>query len=730
MTPPPSSGLDVLIAEFVHAAERGEAPDPAEWLARHPEHASDLAAFLADLGRFGSFLGLSQSPELDVTTDLSRGGSRDENAEDGERFGRYELLGELGHGGMGTVYRARLTGTSIVVALKEVRLTGPSAPTTEQFQAEIETAAGLRHPNIVPVYHVGEQEGRPFYTMALVEGGSLERHLGRFVGHPKAACALLAKIARAVHYAHQRRVLHRDLKPANILLDEGGEPHVSDFGLATRLDENGAVSGSGAAGSLPWMAPEAVRGDPVLTTGADVWALGVILDELLTGQRPFRGKTWSELRDAILNNEPVSPRVIDSRVPRDLDAICRKCLSKDADRRYESASAVALDLERWLRDEPVRARPAGRGERFARWCRRNPGLAAGAVISFGLLVATTTAALALAREQDARSREAVCRGNEYAARGIAATVLWRLGELGDAVSATAADRTLHDAVNRRDWDAVRAVLAHRQRTPIPSAPDRPAFVTVFLLDPKGTIRSEFPRGTVEGKNFQGRDYFHRTLGYANRTGRDAVHVSRVFESENDGLDKLALAVPFRPGGPRTPVWVLGATITTDSSLGLDSLHDGRRQTILLAARDRNRPRELPAAPASPEYVVLVHRGYKPGQRSVPFRSGVVRPATAGPDEPELQLPGGGASFAPDDAFTDPLAEVRPEYAGKWLAGSAPVGNTELVVLVEERYEDAVAPQQWFFRRFLAWAIGLTAAGFAAFAALRLVRSDRRSESGS
>jgi hypothetical protein len=205
----------------------------------------------------------------------------------------------------------------------------------------------------------------------------------------------------------------------------------------------------------------------------------------------------------------------------------------------------------------------------------------------------------------------------------------------------------------------------------------------------------------------------------------------VFASENDGLDKLALAVPFRPSGPGTPVWVLGATITTDSSLGLESLHDGRRQTVLLAARDPNPPHAPPPAThASPEYIVLVHRGYEPGQRSVPFRSGVLRPATAGPGDPELQLPGGGASFAPEDAFTDPLAEVRPEYAGKWLAGSAPVGNTELVVLVEERYEDAVAPQQWFLRRFLAWAIGLAAAGLAAFAAFRLVRHDRRSEAGS
>lgn len=726
MTPANQSpDLDDLIAEYILASERGEAPDAADWLARHPDKAPELAAFLDDLGRFGTLLGIPQRSDPDRTTDFQH---RElvrcmPDSERGERFGEYELLGELGRGGMGIVYRARITGTAMVVALKQIRPQRPDG-TSDQFREEIKSAAELRHPNIVPVYHVGEHAGSPFYTMALVEGGSLDQFLGRYPGDPLAAAKLVVKVAQAVHYAHQRRILHRDLKPANILLDDAGEPHIADFGLAARMDASGAVLGGGpTAGSLPWMAPETVRGDPILTTAVDVWALGAILYELLTGRRPFGESTWTDLRRAILDRDPLPPRVVDPRLARDLDAICRKCLEKDPERRYESASAVALDLGRWLRDEPVRARPTGRGERVARWCRRNPGLTVAAAGLTVFLVAATTAALTLAREQDAQVRAAVCQGNEYAARGAAASVLWRLGELGDAVVITAGRPALHDAIRRRDWDVVREMVADRQRSPIPSVPGRPAFVTVFVLDPGGTIRAEFPRGAVEGKSYRGRDYFRRTIGYADRTGRDAVHVSRAFESDNDGLDKIAVSVPFRPDGPGSAVWVLGATITTDSTLGLENLHDGLRQTVLLAARDSAPPHEPITTSESPEYVVLLHHGYAAGQRSVPFRGGVLRPPTAAPHEAELQLPADGPSFAPDDNFTDPLATSRPEYAGRWLAGSAPVGNTELVVLVAQRYEDAVAPQQRFIDRFLAWVGGLVAAGLAAVAVLRLVRRE-------
>ena len=379
MMPKSPLELDDVIARLLGEIERGQVPDPAEWVARHPEHAAELAAFLSDLGRFGEFLGIPSVPNTDLTADYGTLEVQPKTAirNAGERFAEYELLGmPIGEGGMGIVFRAQLTGTSLVVALKQIRSGGVAS--TGRFREEIETAAGLRHPNIVPVYHVGELGGRPFFTMALVEGGSLDRHLGRLQGQLRASAQLVAKVARAVHYAHQRRVLHRDLKPSNILMDEAGEPHVADFGLASRLSEIGTTVDAGPpAGSLPWMAPEAVRGESALTTSVDVWALGVILYELLTGVRPFPGPDPSSIRHSILSQDPIPPREINPQVPRDLDAICRRCLVKDPEGRYESASAVASELDRWHRDEPVRARRAGRGERFIRWCRRYPGMAAG-----------------------------------------------------------------------------------------------------------------------------------------------------------------------------------------------------------------------------------------------------------------------------------------------------------------------------------------------------------------
>ena len=566
MTSDSATQVDELVAEFLAAVERGQAPEPADWLASHPEHAAELAAFLADLGRFGSFLGLPDAPNHDLTADFD-GGSDSPR----ERFGGYELLAEIGHGTQGVVYRARLRGTSLEVALKSLR---PHAS-----RQEIDAVAGLRHPNIVPVYHVGEHDGRPFYTMALVEGGGLDRHLARFANDPRATATLMAKVARAVHFAHQRRILHRDLKPANILLDDAGEPHVADFGLAARTDDTGTATDAGpAAGSLPWMAPETARGDTLPTTGVDVWALGVILYELLTGGRPFRGSSWPELRAAVLAASPPAPREVNPRVPLDLDAICRRCLAREPDRRYESASAVALELERWLRDEPVRARPAGRGERFARWCRRNPGVAAGGAFAIVLLAAVTAGSVSVANELEAEVVSTVCQNSEYDATLVAGNVLQRFEQLGGAVQGSAASFA-GGAVPVDDPGAAGAALSMLVTRPIGGSDTRP-FVNAFVLNPAGDIRAIWPPDPdAVGQNFAVRDYFVSAP-------RGRVHVSRVFRSRRDNLDKLALSTRFRPPGAKAD-WVLAATVTTDRKfdLGVVSMSDGRHEAILVAPRE-------------------------------------------------------------------------------------------------------------------------------------------------
>jgi tetratricopeptide (TPR) repeat protein len=290
------------------------------------------------------------------------------------RFGNYQLLEELGHGGMGVVYRAREFTPERIVALKVIR-SGELADADDvrRFRQEADEAARLDHPHIVPVYEVGEHAGLHFFTMKLAEGGSLSQHLERYRNDPKGAAKLTAVAARAVHYAHQRQLLHRDLKPGNILLDAAGQPHVADFGLAKRMEEGDAcVTRSNAVVGTPeYMAPEQARGEKRLTTAADVYALGGVLYALLTGRPPFRGVAGVVMQK-VLTEEPTLPSKERPGMPRDLETICLKCLHKEPARRYGSAEALAEDLERWLRGEPVRARPLRGPEWLWKWMRRNP----------------------------------------------------------------------------------------------------------------------------------------------------------------------------------------------------------------------------------------------------------------------------------------------------------------------------------------------------------------------
>jgi serine/threonine protein kinase/Tfp pilus assembly protein PilF len=290
-------------------------------------------------------------------------------------LGDYELLEEIGRGGQGVVFRARQKSLNRSVALKVIGL-GQWATKAhlKRFRLEAEAAASLEHPCIVPIYEVGERGGACYFSMGLVEGGQLDEVAKREPMPIRHAAELIAKLARTVHYAHERGILHRDIKPGNILLDAKGEPHLTDFGLARLVETESTVTRTmEVLGTPSYMAPEqAVGNNAQVSSATDVYGLGAVLYQLLTGHPPFAGGTTYETIKLLLDNEPRQPRQLNPKIDRDLSTICLKCLEKDPKRRYSSALALAEDLECWLKHEPIRARRTGVFARGKKWVRRNP----------------------------------------------------------------------------------------------------------------------------------------------------------------------------------------------------------------------------------------------------------------------------------------------------------------------------------------------------------------------
>jgi eukaryotic-like serine/threonine-protein kinase len=456
--------IDAALAEFLAARDAGTPLDPTAFLARHPELAAELGSFLTDDARMHR---ATDQPDNTVTLPQSPAAPLGRV----RYFGDYELLEEIARGGMGVVYKARQVSLNRTVALKMI-LAGRLASEADvrRFQTEAEAAASLDHPNILPIYEVGKHEGQHYFSMKLVQGTSLAQRLAE---SPRTAVRglvfILSQVARAVHFAHQRALLHRDLKPANVLIDHDGTPYVTDFGLAKKVGADSSLTQSGAVVGTPsYMSPEQAGGKGGVTTAADVYSLGAILYAILTGRPPFQGDSVVETIRQVIDRDPPHPRTIDPAADRDLSVITLHCLQKEPAKRYPSAAALADDLDRWLRGEPIAARPTGVVERTWRWCRRHParaglsGLAAVLAVAVIAVIIQARQARRLQTAFDqARSAQAKAEDQERQARDF-----WYAGDVA------LADRHLASSHLDRAW-----TLLQRQTT---EGADRRGFEWYYL----------------------------------------------------------------------------------------------------------------------------------------------------------------------------------------------------------------------------------------------------------
>ena len=508
----------------------------------------------------------------------------------------YQVQGVLGQGGVGVVYRAFHQRLQRPVALKML-LAGAHAQLAERerFQREAEAVAALRHPNIVQIYDVDEVDGRPYLTMELVDGGSLAEAIQGVPKPAHEAAALMARLADAIHAAHQNGIVHRDLKPGNILLATDGTPKVTDFGLARRLDSSEGLTLSGAlVGTPSYMAPEQARGDKsAIGPSTDIYALGSILYELLTGRPPFRSDNASATLYQIANEEPVPPRRLNPQVPRDLQTICLKCLQGEPHKRYSSAQELADDLRRFERGEPSRARPVGPLERAVRWARRRPGLAgalaAGALLALALVitgvwwhgqrVALEAAAVAYA-EADLSEAERLTGRGEFT---TSAAVLQRARDRLDQC----VPRELHD----RLWTAV----------------DTLDLVT--RLDAIRLRRSILPGKDYEMDTAQAdRDYEEafRSAGLGADQEAARVVAARVGDSPARkalvaALDDWAVCTP----NSRRRAWLLRVARLADPDPWRDRLRDPSPEAWSDRARLAELAREAPVAKESVQLLVAL-----------------------------------------------------------------------------------------------------------------------------
>lgn len=597
--------------------------------------------------------------------------TQDDRSPDQPCFSKFETIELLGQGGMGTVWKARQKDLPRTVALKVLNA-GKLARASElkRFKIEASAAAKLQHPSLVSIYEVGEEHGCSYFTMEYVEGQTLAQLLRGTPLEPRQAAELLLAMAEAIHYAHSRGVLHRDIKPGNVIVDAAGRPRIMDFGLAKELYLESSVTESNAVVGTPsYMSPEQAEGKTAeVSPKSDVYSLGAVLYEAVTGRPPFRAHNLSETLRQVIGDAPALPRSVNPKVPRDLETICLKCLQKEPVRRYQSAQDFADELGRFLRKEPIRARPIGIPARAWRILRRNP-VAAGSMGAIATLLVVMAVAAVFARQS-------LLSANGLLAQTTAEMLQLQLEKFATLLQDVAASPLLVDATERGDKSAVKALLASTHEK-VKSSQELKWLATepfenwnVIDLDGQLIARTALNTGD-QRSGFQDRDYFKGALEKWNTAGAGsrAVHFSKIHFSRFDPYHKFGIStvIVSEEEGRRKPVGVLVAMFTPRSSAPLNDIH---RKIALVGPSDPS-DRATAGAKSIINYYFVLHPDFK--SRTPAF--GVNR------------LPFNPAKSV-HNFYRDPVGSRFRGYGGIWLAGTAPINydgsSTGYYVVVQSR----------------------------------------------